>query len=94
MGGGVSTHVASQPHVYPQEEGIYLTYFALERAPLLLREVYGDFPHHNDGSHLDGGVLDDALWQQYWHRRVAVRTETDGDAPRTPPDVDTYNGKR
>ena len=28
------------------------------------------------------------------YQRVAVRTETDGDAPRTSPDVDIYNGQR
>ena len=32
----------------------------------MLQEVYGDFPHQNDGSHLDGGVVDDALWQRRW----------------------------
>ena len=30
------------------------------------REVYGEFPHHNYGSHLDGGVADDIIWQHCW----------------------------
>ena len=38
---------------------------------MLLQGVYGDFPHHNDGSHLDGGIADDALWQRRWHRLAA-----------------------
>ena len=25
-------------------------------------EVYRDFPYHDDGLHLDGGVADEALW--------------------------------
>ena len=29
-----------------------------------LKEVYGNYLHQNDGSHLDGGILDDAIWQE------------------------------
>ena len=53
------------------EENADLPYFTPERVHLLLREVYGDFPHDNEGSHLDGGVADDALWQHRWHQLVA-----------------------
>ena len=42
--------------------------FTPERAHLSLWEFYGDFPHHNDGSHLNGGVADDAIWQHRWLR--------------------------
>jgi hypothetical protein len=37
-----------------------------EPAPVnhLLDAVYGDWPHHNDGRHLDGGVDGDAAWQR------------------------------
>ena len=45
----------------PLEENADLPDFAPERAHLLLQEVYGDFPHHNDRSHLDGGVADNAI---------------------------------
>ena len=54
--------------------GIYLPYpeknadlpeFTLEHVHLLLREVYGKLPHHNDGSHLDGGIADNATWQRH-----------------------------
>ena len=31
-----------------------------------MQGVYGDFPYHNDRSHLDGGFLYDALWQSCW----------------------------
>ena len=38
----------------PPEENAGLRDFTLERAQLLLQEVYGDFPHRNDGLHLEG----------------------------------------
>ena len=50
----------------PQEENTDLPDITPERAHLLLRTIYGDFPHHNYGSHLDRGVTDDALWQHCW----------------------------
>ena len=31
-----------------------------------LMEVYGDYVHQNDGAHLDGGVMDDDVWQKRW----------------------------
>ena len=42
---------------------------------LLLQGIYGEFPHHNDGSHLDGGIADDAAWQRLW-LRLAVQSES------------------
>ena len=45
----------------PPEENVDLSYFTSDCAHLLLREVYRDFPHHNDRLHLDGGVADDAI---------------------------------
>ena len=41
---------------------------------LLLQGVYGDFPHHNDGSHLDGVIADDAAWQRRWRWLAAQST--------------------
>ena len=55
----------------PPEENADLPGFHPERAHLLLQEVYGDFPHHNDGSHLDGGISDKAAWQRRWRRLAA-----------------------
>ena len=54
------------------EENADLPDFTPELAHLFLRVVYGDFLHQNDGSHLDGGVVDDAIWQRCW-RRLAVK---------------------
>ena len=58
----------------PPEGNAYLPGFTPERAHLLLQGVYGNFPHHNDGSHLDGGIEVDALWQRRW-RRLAAHSE-------------------
>ena len=44
-----------------EEEGADLPEYDTVRGRLLFQGVYGDFPHHNDISHLDGGVLDDAM---------------------------------
>jgi hypothetical protein len=33
-----------------------------------LMEVYGDYIHQNDGSHLEGCTKDDAVWQEHWHK--------------------------
>ena len=59
----------------PQEENTDIPDFTPERAHLLLREVYGDLPHHNNRSHLNGGVTDDALWQSCW-RRIAAQSDS------------------
>ena len=59
----------------PSEEKKDLPGFTLERAHLLLQEVYGDFMHHNDGSHLDGEIADNAAWQHHW-RRLAAQSES------------------
>ena len=55
------------------EEDADLPGFHPERAHLLLQGVYGDFPHHNDRSHLDGGISDDAAWQRR-RRRLAAQS--------------------
>jgi hypothetical protein len=43
-------------------------------------KVYGDTIHQNDGTHLDGGVVDDGRWQARW-RRVVSRHLSLWDAP-------------
>ena len=53
------------------EENADLPGFTSEHAHLLLQGVYGDLLHHNDGSHLDGGIADDAAWQRRWRRLTA-----------------------
>ena len=55
----------------PPEENADLPDFTPECAHLLLQEFYGDFPHHNNGSHLDGGDTDNTIWQRRWRRLAA-----------------------
>ena len=40
--------------------------YVLTPEDLRLREVYGDWVHGNLGTHLDGGVKEDGLWQGWW----------------------------
>jgi hypothetical protein len=47
----------------------------------LLEAVYGDWPHHNDGRHLDGGIPGDAAWQRRW-RRIADLPSTHCSVPK------------
>jgi hypothetical protein len=37
-----------------------------------LMEVYDDYIHQNDGTHLDGGIKDDAMWQENWRKLVVL----------------------
>ena len=46
----------------PSGENVDLPDFTPEHAHLLLQGVYGDFLHHNNWFHLDGGVANDAIW--------------------------------
>ena len=50
----------------PPEENLDLPGFNPEYSHLLFQGVYGDFPHHNYGAHLDGGIADDTAWQRRW----------------------------
>jgi hypothetical protein len=38
---------------------------------LKLHAVYGDYPHENPGTHLDGGIADDEFWQTSYRRLTA-----------------------
>jgi hypothetical protein len=42
----------------------------------MMDRVYGDHVHHNDGTHLDGGISDDATWQDYWKRLIVFPGQT------------------
>lgn len=46
----------------------------------MLDEVYGDHVHQNPGTHLDGGISDDKLWQEHWSHLVVYPGQT-YDAP-------------
>ena len=53
------------------EENADLLGFTPERVHLLFQGVYRNFPYHNDGSHLDGGIADDAAWKRCWRQLAA-----------------------
>ena len=36
------------------------------RADIKLNRMFGDHPHDNNGTHLDGNIPDDCLWQRWW----------------------------
>ena len=40
-----------------------------------LDAVFGDHVHSNPGTHLDGGIADDAVWQAYFGRLVAFHSK-------------------
>jgi hypothetical protein len=42
------------------------------KADLKLKEVHGDYLHQNDRTHLDGGIQDDAEWQERWRKLVTL----------------------
>ena len=47
---------------------------------LRLREVYRGWVQANTGTHLDGGIRDDSVWQAWW-RELAVMTSRRYDTP-------------
>ena len=71
QGGSRSRSLAWGGGATPLEENADLPGCTLERVKLLLQGVYGDFLHHNDGSHLDGGSAEDSSWQRRWRRLAA-----------------------
>jgi hypothetical protein len=48
---------------------------AISMADLKLKEVYGDYIHQNDGTHLDGGIADDSVWQARWAKLIVLPTQ-------------------
>jgi hypothetical protein len=38
--------------------------------------VYGDYyVHQNDGTHLDGGVKEDDVWQAQWRKLIILPSQ-------------------
>jgi hypothetical protein len=56
----------------PPNIGADLPGFVPSPADFLLHVVFGDHPHDNDGSHLDGDILQDRLWQSWYHRIIQI----------------------
>ena len=62
VGGG------GMPH---PKKNLDLPDFIPERAHLLFQGIYGDYRHHNYGSHLDRGVPENAILKSCWCRLAA-----------------------
>ncbi len=64
---------APGPAVTP-DAGADLPDYFVTAADRLLDAAFGDHVHDNDGTHLQGGFSDDALWQRRWRRRAQIAT--------------------
>jgi hypothetical protein len=62
---GIEEHLMGES-LRPKTMGADLSGFVLTYTDTYMDKVFGDHIHHNDGTHLDGGVGDDAIWQQHW----------------------------
>jgi hypothetical protein len=49
-----------------------------------LMEAYGDYIHQNDGSHLDGGIQDDDVWQEHCWCKLVILPPQHYDSPSGP----------
>jgi hypothetical protein len=47
----------------------------ISEADLKMKEVYGDYVHQNDGSHLDGRIKEDGAWQEQWRKLIALPSQ-------------------
>ena len=56
------------------EVGADLPSYSLSETDKLLDAVYGDHPHTNDGTHLDGGVVGNRFWFNHWKYLVQLPT--------------------
>jgi hypothetical protein len=71
--------VADDPEAAPApvitpDEGANLPDYVVTEADRLLDTALGDHAHDNAGTHLDGGVATDALWQRWWRRMAQLPT--------------------
>ena len=64
---------APGPAITP-DAGADLPSYNVTAADRLLDSAYGDHVHDNDGTHLQGGFSDDALWQRRWRRMAQIAT--------------------
>ena len=65
--------ILTQPEVIPSPEITpVIPTQPLSEVDLKIQEVYGDYVRQNDGSHLNGGIRDDALWQARWKKIVSL----------------------
>ena len=61
------------PEIIPDTDADLPGYLVTE-ADRLLDTVLGDHVHDNDGTHLRGGIANDAIWQRRWKRMAQLAT--------------------
>ena len=76
-----ASEMVQGPPQISTEAGADLQGHRLTQCDHKLRSVYGDHVHRNDGTHLTGGIADDALWHTRWHR-ISNLTPRFYDAPK------------
>jgi hypothetical protein len=47
----------------------------ISEVDLKLLEVNGDYIHQNYGTHLDGGIQDDGVWQEQWQKLITLPSQ-------------------
>ena len=66
------------------EDGADHPSYSLTETDKLLDSVYGDHPHENDGTQLDGGVASNRFWFNHWKTLIQY-------SRRTNPLLDTHS---
>lgn len=61
---------AEDPAQFTAQECLDTPGYVMKAVDHKLKEVYGDYLHQNDGTHLHGGVKDDKMWQDYFNRLI------------------------
>jgi hypothetical protein len=43
---------------------------AIDAVDQMMDKFFGERFYHNDGSHLNGSIVDDTTWQDYWRQLI------------------------
>ena len=71
------SNLPQPPHItILTEDGADDAGYELSKADKLLNLVYGDHPHRNAGTHLNGDIAEDTLWQGRWKKLVQIHIPT------------------
>jgi hypothetical protein len=76
-----SSDAQATPQTHTDDEIGDLPDYIMSEADKMMDGAYGDHVHQNPGKHLNGGIADDPVWQDYWRRLVVFRS-TNYDVPK------------
>ena len=76
-----SSDAQATPQNHTDDEIGNLPDYIMLEADEMMDGAYGDHIHQNPGQHLNGGITDDPVWQDYWRRLVVFRS-TNYDVPK------------